>query len=212
VSRPTAREAVLARELIGAVEVRHGEGVFVLATRSQLDGVVGSAIDEPPRELIESRCVIEPPLAGLAAERMQPRHVAPLRRLVDESEELINNVALLPRFVSAGLRFHAEPAPGCGNRLLAGVVARLVDVAEHPLWALVNQQAMRTREARAGQVAEHRVVLQAITARDAAGAERGMREHLLNLTRVIFLPGTSASVESSRQNRGRAGAGARGDP
>jgi DNA-binding FadR family transcriptional regulator len=117
VSRPTARGAVLALELIGAVDVRHGEGVFVLATRSQLDGLVGSAIDEPPRELIESRCVIEPPLAGLAAERMQPRDVAPLRRLVDESEELIDDVALLPvsspRGSASTLSWRRVAATGC---------------------------------------------------------------------------------------------------
>src|SRR5689334_14133503 len=59
VSRPTAREALLALELVGAVEVRHGDGAYVRGPQARVGGVHGSPLDAPPRELIETRRTLE---------------------------------------------------------------------------------------------------------------------------------------------------------
>jgi DNA-binding FadR family transcriptional regulator len=188
VSRATAREAQLVLELIGAVEVRHGDGVFVRGPVAQVGGVHGSTLDAPPRELIETRRSIEPVVAGLAATRIPSDTLAALRRNVDESAELVGDDAGLPRFMALGLQFHADLAPGCGNGLLADIVAQLVDAETHPLWVLVNQQAMVSRAARQGQVREHREVLGALVAGDPVRAEQAMGSHLRALDTAIFRP------------------------
>ncbi|MGY1705737.1 FadR/GntR family transcriptional regulator [Geodermatophilus sp. SYSU D00697] len=196
VSRATAREAQLALEVIGAVEVRHGDGVYVRWPPAQVGGVDGSPLDAPPRELIESRRSIEPVVAGLAATRIDSDTLAGLRRNLDEAAELVDDDAALPRFMAVGLQFHADLAPGCGNSLLADIVAQLVNAETHPLWTLVNQQAMRTREARLGQLREHRDVVAAIAAGDTSRAERAMSAHLRALDTAIFRP-LAATVTAS---------------
>jgi DNA-binding FadR family transcriptional regulator len=194
VSRATAREAILALELVGAVEVRPGDGVYVAGADGRLGVLAGPPVDVPPRELIESRREIEPAVARLAALRLDDHRVAEVRGLVDRAAAVVDDASRLPEFIALGLRFHSALAPCSGNRLLAGITGQLVDVEEHPLWTLVNQQAMRTAEARAGQVREHRAILDAITAQDAVAAEAAMRGHLEHLGEQIFGPAMSPAV------------------
>jgi DNA-binding FadR family transcriptional regulator len=198
VSRPTAREALLALELIGAVEVRHGDGAYVRGPQARVGGVQGSPLDAPPRELIETRRALEPAVAALAATRISPDTLTALSRDLDEAAALVHEPQELPRFITLGLRFHAEAAPGCGNGLLADIVAQLVNVELHPLWALVNQQAMSSAEARQGQVTDHRAILGALASGDPARAEEAMRSHLLALDAAIFVPSPQPASASSR--------------
>jgi len=188
VSRATAREAQLALEVIGAVEVRHGDGAFVRWPPAQVGGVDGSPLDAPPRELIETRRSIEPVVAGLAAVRITSDTLAALRRNVDEATELVDDDDALPRFMEVGLQFHAQLAPGCGNALLADIVAQLVNAEMHPLWALINQQAMAAKTARHGQLREHREVVEAIGSGNATRATAVMEAHLTALDTAIFRP------------------------
>jgi GntR family uxuAB operon transcriptional repressor len=174
--------------LIGAVEVRHGDGAYVRGPQARVGGVEGSALDAPPRELIETRRSLEPVVAGLAARRIDADTLAAVRHDLDEAAELVDEPGQLPRFISLGLRFHADLAPGCGNGLLADIVGQLVSVESHPLWALVNQQAMSSAQARQSQISEHRAVLAAIATGDAHRAEQTMRTHLKALDAAIFYP------------------------
>src|SRR5690349_11082065 len=76
VGRSTVREAVRALVSMQLVEVRHGHGTFVR------DGLGADLIDPPMllylddhrilRDLMESRRVVEPSIARLAAERATP--------------------------------------------------------------------------------------------------------------------------------------------
>ena len=74
VSRPTVREALIALEVEGWVEIRGGSGVFVLdhpLTRDALD--TGDERPVPgPFEILFSRDLIEPDISALA-----PRNATP---------------------------------------------------------------------------------------------------------------------------------------
>src|ERR1700754_1525250 len=89
VSRATVREAILALELIGAVEVRHGDGTYVRGPHAGVTGIEGSALDVAPRELIEARRSVEPVVASLAAVRIDAEALRGLTRDVDEATELV---------------------------------------------------------------------------------------------------------------------------
>lgn len=193
VSRATAREAILALELIGAVEVRHGDGTYVRVPAG-VTPIEGSALDVPPRELIEARRSVEPVVASLAATRIGSDAFDRLRRDLDEAAEIVADPVALPRFMELGLRFHAEVAAGCGNSLLAGIVGELVNTELHPLWVLVNQLAVSSLTAREGQLAQHIEVIEAIGAGDGPAAARAMGEHLASVDKVIFFP---APVEAA---------------
>jgi DNA-binding FadR family transcriptional regulator len=191
VSRATVREAILALELIGAVEVRHGDGTYVRGPHSGVTGIEGSALDVAPRELIETRRSLEPVVASLAAIRIDSDLLRRLQRDLDEATEIVAEPARLPRFMALGLRFHAELAQGCGNSLLASIVGQLVDAETHPLWLLVNQHAVSSLSAREGQLREHQEVLAGIASGDEVRAGSAMSTHLDSVDAVIFHPATA---------------------
>jgi GntR family uxuAB operon transcriptional repressor len=192
VSRTTVREAILALELIGAVEVRHGDGTYVRGPHAGVAAVIeGSALDVAPRELIESRRALEPVVASFAATRIGTDLLRGLTRDLDEATEIVAEPGRIPRFMELGLRFHSDLALGCGNALLAGIVGQLVDAETHPLWLLVNQHAVSSLQAREGQLRQHREVLGAIASGDAAHAAQAMTAHLASVDAVIFNPAAS---------------------
>ena len=191
VSRTTVREAILALELIGAVEVRHGDGTYVRGPHAGVAAIEGSALDVAPRELIESRRALEPVVASFAATRIDTDRLRGLTRDLDEATEIVAEPSRIPRFMELGLRFHSDLALGCGNALLAGIVGQLVDAETHPLWLLVNQHAVSSLQAREGQLRQHREVLGAIASGDAAHAAQAMAAHLASVDAVIFNPAAS---------------------
>jgi DNA-binding FadR family transcriptional regulator len=187
VSRPTAREAILALELVGAVEVRHGAGVYVIDPRVR--GAESAAVAlGVPQELIEARVSVEPTVARLCAQRASADDIAGLRALVDDGEAVIRDDGPYSRLSQLGLRFHVQLGQCCGNRVLADIVGHFVQVEDHPLWVLANELALRNPEAQQEQVNEHRAILAAVEAGEADEAAREMSVHLERLSRYLFGP------------------------
>lgn len=193
VSRATAREALLALELLGVVEVRHGDGTYVRDSTGNGLRLAHSRLRATSHELIEARLHIEPVMAGLAAARSSADQQSALARLVAEQRTLVDQPLEVPRFVALGLRFHAVLAAAAGNSLLAGVVEQLVDVERHPLWALINQHGMTDSRARQLQVLEHAAIADAITQGSSASAAQAMRVHLDELDATMASTMSSSS-------------------
>lgn len=186
VSRPTVREALLALEIVGVVEVQPGSGVFV-TERSAGQQVPDPLALDAPRELIEARAGIEPVVAGLCATRIDGTDLAELRGLIAQCAEATSEgQQSLSRMSELGLQFHRRLALACGNRILAEMTCGLVDMERHPLWVLVNELALRNQEARDLQIREHAAILDAIESRNPARAQAAMAEHLDNARVLLF--------------------------
>jgi DNA-binding FadR family transcriptional regulator len=188
VSRPTAREGLLALEFAGVIEIRPGAGAFVKSSSPVLGGAPMLPPDgeRSPRELIEARIALEPAVARVCAEHTSPEQLEELLQLVGQAQAQAGPDGSLESFVRLGLDFHKELANRSGNPFLAGFCCSLVSVTDHPLWTLLNQQAVQTAQARQGQVDEHRAVVEAIASRDPDAAAEAMRRHLEGLRTVIF--------------------------
>jgi GntR family uxuAB operon transcriptional repressor len=190
VSRSTVREALLALELSGVIEVRPGSGCYLTGMGIHSGAVVTPPADSSPRELIEVRQTIEPAVARLCAANMRNEDIHRISRLVDdaatESESL--PTGSLDRFVRLGLAFHRELAAVCGNSILAGLTSHLVDAGEHPLWMLVDAIVVRDPDTRTRQVEEHHAILRAIAKGDEVGAAEAMTAHLGAISDRIFGP------------------------
>lgn len=203
-SRPTVRDALLALELFGVVEVRRGSGCYVTEAGANRRGMPATTLDAVPRELLEARLYIEPTVSRLCARQLDPSALERLSTLIDACEATEEEAAdgnLVP-FLELSHRFHAEFARSCGNQILAGITTSLVDVVAHPLWSLVNAMHLRTTEARRGQLQEHREVLTAVAARDADAAFSAMSSHLQGLYGGIFgRDGRPESAAIARQRR-----------
>lgn len=190
VSRSTAREAILALELSGVIEVRPGRGCFFTGMGVRPVTVVASTGDTSPKDLLEVRQTIEPLGARLAAARIERADIGRLVALIDEAQREGDAATSdkFDQFLTLSLVFHRELARTSGNTILASVTGHLVDVGAHPLWFLVDGIAVRNPATRARQVAEHRAIVDAISRGDADGAAEAMAIHLGALSARIFGP------------------------
>lgn len=177
VSRPTAREGLLALEYAGLIEIRPGSGAYVAEPRFGPGAMALSAV-ESPQDLIRARAVVEPAIARLAATNATPDELRGMRALVDKARLEVGPSGSPTELVRLGLEFHRLLAGSCHNPLLASFCISLVSVGDHPLWTLLNRQAMRTSEARLKQVDEHAQIIGAMESGDAEAAFEAMSSHL----------------------------------
>lgn len=186
VSRATVREALLALELLGVVEIRHGSGVYVL----DRSAMAGSALDQDSFQpsmtaLFEARAAVEPKIAELCAGRMRAARIDEAEASIALAKAAIRDKVPYPQFSELQISFHIQLAAACDSPVLADIGNRLISVDEHPLWALLNQHAVRTEAQRLQQVAEHVAILEQIKARNPEGAEKAMRKHICDLGDIL---------------------------
>src|SRR5450631_4170551 len=79
VSRPSVREALIALEVEGRVEVRMGSGIYVRAVDAARARPISA---DGPLETIRARALIESALAAHAATHMKKAQIAGLRNAV----------------------------------------------------------------------------------------------------------------------------------
>jgi len=180
VSRATVREALLALELLGVVEIRHGSGVYVVdpakVTRDSDAWFVPTT-----SALFEARATIEPKLAQMCALRMSTADIRAMSASVSRARAAVTREVEFTEFAELQVEFHRMLADHCGSPLLADTARSLVSAEEHPLWVLLNQQAIGSPELRMQQVAEHAAVLGHIKKRDPDAARAAMHRHVTDL-------------------------------
>jgi DNA-binding FadR family transcriptional regulator len=178
VSRTSLREALIALELGGKVEVRGGSGVYVSEQASpQPDG---AAAGPGPFEVLAARRMIEVEVAAMAAKNATPAEVDAILLAVEQMEkhheELNHNEA-------ADRNFHLAIARAAGNSALVGVIEYLWN-QRGTLWHKLTEH-FQTEELRQQTLLDHRNILTAIAAHDVAGARQAMRAHLDRVTRTF---------------------------
>jgi DNA-binding FadR family transcriptional regulator len=173
VSRPSVREALIALEVEGYVEVRVGSGVYVLGPRPA--GKVSSLpADSGPFELIRARWLIEGECAALAAKSATKAQVRAMEEALAEMEA-DRDRGTMP--LAADRLFHLRIAEASGNSALALVVKTLWDQRTGPLFLRLEHH-FDTPQLWTVAIREHRDVVAAIAKRDAAGARAAMRRHM----------------------------------
>jgi GntR family transcriptional regulator, transcriptional repressor for pyruvate dehydrogenase complex len=173
VSRPSVREALIALEVEGLVEVRMGSGVYV---RGSAAPAAARVTAEGPLEIIRARAVIEGELAARAATVMKPAQVRGLREAIAVMEE----EARAGRTPTRGDRiFHLRIAEAADNAVLLRVVTELFDERHNPLFEQFGSH-FETEQTWAYAAAEHNAVVDAIAAHSPEAARQAMHEHLSN--------------------------------
>lgn len=173
VSRPSVREALIALEVEGWVEVRTGSGVYVLPRPERGAGKIPPT-EWGPLELIRARRVIEGEIASLAAQHAKRKHVAAIKEAIAHMrEDTGRDVAPL-----AGDRaFHTAVAAACDNVVLLETVQTFWDARRGPLFERLGDYFETVPSWRMA-IAEHEAVLAAIQARDPAAARAAMQSHM----------------------------------
>ncbi len=173
VSRPSIREALIALEVEGWVEVRIGSGVYVVQ-RLQPEEAVSMGTKWDPLELIRARRVVEGEVAALAATQARRTHLLAMTQAIDEMRALAT-VGVNP--IDADRNFHIAIVSACGNAVLVETVNGFWASRLGPLFRQLGGYRETGRTWRAS-IAEHERVQAAIAGRDAHAARAAMHHHM----------------------------------
>jgi len=173
VSRPSVREALIALEVEGYVEVRVGSGVYVVG-KQPAPVAARLPADSGPFELIRARWVIEGECAALAAKSATKAQVRAMEEALDDMEAA-RDQGVMP--LDADRLFHLRIAEATGNSALALAVQTLWDQRTGPLFLRLEHH-FDSPGLWTVAIKEHRDIVAAIARHDAAGARAAMRRHM----------------------------------
>jgi GntR family uxuAB operon transcriptional repressor len=184
VSRTSVREAIIALEMAGLVEVHVGTGIFVARRDpSARFPLTASAQDTEgglsPFELLAARKLIEGETAALAAPVIQRSDVDTLRATVAEMREHADDAA---RRDAADRDFHVKIAEATRNGAFGWIVGALWDQRRGELWTRLESR-FHTPALRAKTLDDHEAIITALAAHDAEGARSAMHRHLARVAR-----------------------------
>jgi GntR family transcriptional regulator, transcriptional repressor for pyruvate dehydrogenase complex len=188
VGRSTVREALNGLAMMGVVEIRHGQGVFV-ADRPAIAGDAERSL--PPKEvtdeLLEARRIIEVELARLAAERRTESDLATMQSLLDAHRA---DLAGGRGPIMQASQFHLLVADAAKNQILADVV--------RPFFRLMLERGPQLYETTDGyaqwELEQHQRICDAIRSGDAGEARLRMLEHVTSMGHHY-----EAAVEASQE-------------
>ena len=173
VSRPSLREALIALDVEGSVEIRSGSGVYV-ATPPERPARKTAALGESPTELMQARAALEGSVVVLACAHVDDEALARLAGLL---KDMRGEVVRRRTPIEPDRLFHLAIAQMTGNSVLVRLVGELFDERHSPISAKLRS---RYETARTWNMAlkEHEAILRALESRDPLAAESAMRSHL----------------------------------
>jgi DNA-binding FadR family transcriptional regulator len=199
VSRPSVREALIALEIEGKVDVRVGSGVFVSAAKPMrnLPALSGETHGEGPFELLQARMTVEGETAAHAAAGATGAEIEEIRAAVAELQRL---TAAGESSDAADRAFHLAIARATHNGPLTSVVELLWDQGRGKMWKQMEKH-FQTAALRAATLRDHKAILDAIAAGDSKGAREAMKKHLGRVSREFARGLDGARKDGARRAR-----------
>lgn len=172
VSASSLREALRSLQSIGLVKITHGSGVYITGSRPYTD--LSSHFQDVGSGLIvalaETRRIIEPELAALAAERGREEEFEEIEKLACQMDQDANAGR---DFAELDVQFHSSIAHAARNPILYKMMEGVSDLfLESRRNILMDPQAM-LRSAR-----YHLLIVDALITRNASQARLLMQAHM----------------------------------
>lgn len=190
VSRVTIREAEIALQAIGRIEIKTGSGVYVCPEQPHNNGILPGV---SAFEVTEARLLIESEGAALAAKAISDEGLAELEALTAQMASPDEEVS-----TKADQHFHAAIARASGNAAIVHVIETLWRMREelpdvkHMYESVCDDDAsFRARE--------HQDILDALKARDPARAREAMRSHFRRLIGAMLDVSEKRALEEMEQ-------------
>ncbi|BCQ32929.1 MULTISPECIES: FadR/GntR family transcriptional regulator [Erwinia] len=182
VSRSSIREALIALEITGWVEIRTGNGVYVMNPLPQSE-------DTPVEEefslkaLIQARQVYEAMTAELAARNGSDDQRAELQEITQDLIQLHVNDE---KFLREDKRFHLLIAEMTGNEVLRDMMEYLWNKRKSSRFVRLESHYAESDFPREMNQ-DHEDIARAIIARDAVQARACMERHLQHVYDRLFI-------------------------
>ena len=176
VSRSLVREAIQALKALGVVESRTKTGLRVLAfdPTAHFDQIIPQIrTDEERAELYELRCLLEPAILRLAAQRLTPGALDRLERLL--TPPLSKGPDAIREGLARDVAFHEELWRIAGNRFILGfrgLLLRYFADLEHAPQQRATGALMRKTNA------QHLAIVRALKAGDLDRAQQELARNL----------------------------------
>jgi len=172
VGRSTVREALNGLAMLGAIEIRHGQGAFVAKETDRVSApeITAALAKGVTRDLLEARRPVETEIARLAAARRTAADLREIEAVLERHEKALR--AGRPA-VRHSVRFHVVLAQAAHNEVLAGFVASFAK--------LLAERGSRLEELpgyREWELAEHRGLYEAVRDGNSGLAGKRMHAHL----------------------------------
>lgn len=176
VSRPSVREALVALQLEGRVEIRMGSGVYLCDSppASQEPAQDNVEMGDSLIDIMGARALLEGAIAAAVAQLAKPKDVKALRTIFQtmERECLAGQIP-----IAADRAFHVRIAQMSNNEILARTVGALYDERQSPISSKLLG-LYEPVDTWLTALNEHREILEAIEARDPIQAQAAMQRHL----------------------------------
>lgn len=177
VSRVTIREAEIALQAIGRLEIKTGSGVYVSEKPANQPAALPSA---SAFEVTEARLLVESEAAALAAHNITDEKIALLGKMIEQmrtgDEDLANK---------ADMQFHKTIAEASNNAAMVHTVQSLWRMREEIPEVKATYEAVCVHDAES-RTAEHEAIFFALRDRDSAAARAAMREHFQRLIEAML--------------------------
>jgi GntR family transcriptional repressor for pyruvate dehydrogenase complex len=187
VSRTSVRQALTALRVSGLVDIRHGDGVYLLRVP---DHVVPSVA----HELVRGHSELPATMEVREALETQTARLAARRRSDADLKELRATLVAMGAAIEAGedgaaadRAFHAAVAHAAHNELLANLLEQISGPVEETRRASLAEPGRPTRS-----LAAHGEIVAAIDGHDEEGAAQAMRDHLRMVGDIARVGGLGA--------------------
>lgn len=181
VSRPVMREAMSALQLLGIIRTDPGRGSFVgdAAPHAMGSKIWTLAAEQSPAEVMETRQILDPAAARLAADRLTPEGAATLERILEEMRAIAAEVTDASQFGRLDFRFHQAVADASGNSVISKFTRAVVGYANQRLWRSMREHSYRySRGLALRYLAHHEATYRYLAHGAGEDAARSMLEHL----------------------------------
>jgi GntR family transcriptional regulator, transcriptional repressor for pyruvate dehydrogenase complex len=178
VSRSTIREALNGLAVIGAIEIRHGQGAFVaenLARIEARESLTAALAKGVTQDLVEARRAVETQICRLAAVR---RTEADLHEMEEQLELCERAVAEGRPAAAPGVDLHLAIAQSAHNEVLFGFMASIAHLLVERGPALEGIHGYKDWE-----LADHRRLYEAVALGDPDLAAERIEAHLDEVVR-----------------------------
>jgi len=186
IGRSTLREALKSLAFVGMVQMRPGEGTYVIQeSRLLIDRIMerGSLkTDKELQDVGEARLLLEGELAALAAERAETEDLERLESIMGEMNRSITNGDR--DYVELDVEFHLAISQCAKNQMLYELLSPIRGVLAE--WISKSQELPGIQE---NAHRQHKKILAAIRERNPEKARHAMKAHLQTCGKTFSLLG-----------------------
>lgn len=175
VSRTSVREALIALEIEGLIEVRGGSGIYVAPAGAIARPLFDVSDSGPgPFELLRARRVVEGEIAALAARSIDAKGLHTLEHSIEIYRSRVDDASARE---DADRTFHLCIAEVANNSVLLQTIRLYMDQRRSPMWWRIVEH-FQTDALLDGVVSDHYAIVDALGSRKPAAARAAMHQHL----------------------------------